>query len=79
MGAGDRGGPAAWDGAGAPVSLGWPSDDQFESVTVSQDGGWAVGTRRGAFVSEDGGRTWIVTTDMDRHDDLDRTFWYDDG
>jgi hypothetical protein len=72
-------GLAAWDGAGAPVSLGWPSDDLVESVTVSQDGNWAVGTRRGAFVSADGGRTWIVATDVDRHDDRDRTFWYGQG
>jgi hypothetical protein len=72
-------GLASWDGVGEPVSLGWPVDDLVASLAISPDGRWAAGTRRGAYVSDDGGLSWLLATDVDRYDDRDRTFWYEEG
>lgn len=72
-------GVATWDGVGEPAPVGWPVDNLVGSLAVSPEGRWAAGTRRGAYVSDDGGRSWLLATDADRYDDRDRTFWYGEG
>ncbi|MFN7143456.1 MAG: WD40/YVTN/BNR-like repeat-containing protein, partial [Myxococcota bacterium] len=56
--------------------LGWPAGDLVVSLAVEGER-IAAGGHTGAWTSDDGGATWALSTDRDRYDDADATWFYE--